>query len=219
MKIMKKGILGLLVVLLGCSSVELVHSWKNPDIVIFDANKVLVVGMTPNEDAREMFETRMVRLFDKRGVEAVRSIDLFDVDFTSAARSEEELDEVEALLLDRDFDAILFTKVLGSENRTVFMERMADLESYETGFREDYLAHQDIYFDERYYDEYTVYHAETALYCICIGKERELIWQGALDITDPIDIRSTVDDYIKLIEFALEDQDLIFHAEKKEPAL
>lgn len=216
---MKKGILGLLVLLIGCSSVELVHSWKNPDIVIFDANKVLVVGMTPNEDAREMFETRMVRLFTKRDVEAVRSIDLFDVNFTSAARSEEEIDQVEALLLDRDFDAILFTKVLGSENRTVFMERMADMEAYETGFREDYLEHQDIYYDERYYDEYTVYHAETALYCICVGKERELIWKGALDITDPIDIRNTVDDYIRLIEIALEDQDLIFHAEKKEPIL
>jgi len=216
---MKKGIIGLLLLALGCSSVELVHSWKNPDIVIFDANKVLIVGMTPNEDARELFETRMVRLFTKRDVEAVRSIDLFDVNFTTAARSEEEIDEVETLLLDRDFDAILFTKVLGSENRTVFMEKMTDLESYESGFGEDYLKHQDIYYDDRYYDEYTVYHAETALYCICIGKERELIWKGALDITDPIDIKNTVDDYIKMIEFALEEQDLIFHAEKEGQAL
>ena len=216
---MKKGIIGLLLLVVGCSSVELVHSWKNPDIVIFDANKVLVVGMTANEDARELFETRMVRTFKKRDIEAVRSIDLFDVEFSSAARSEAEMDQVEALLLDRDFDAILFTKVLGSENRTVFLEKMTDLERYETGFREDYLAHQDIYYDDRYYDEFTVYHAETALYCICIGKERELIWKGALDITDPIDIKGTVDDYIKMIEFALEDQDLIFHAEKDEPAL
>ena len=216
---MKKGIIGLLFLAVSCSSVELVHSWKNPDIVIFDANKVLVVGMTANEDARELFETRMVRAFKKRDVEAVRSIDLFDVEFTSAARSEEEMDQVEALLLARDFDAILFTKVMGSENRTVFMEKMTDLESYETGFREDYLAHQDIYYDDRYYDEYTVYHAETSLYCICVGKERELIWRGALDITDPIDIKGTVDDYIKMVEFAMEDQDLIFHEEKNEPAL
>lgn len=216
---MKKGIIGLLVLVMGCSSVELVHSWKNPDIVIFDANKVLVVGMTQNEEARELFETRMVRLFNKRDVEATRSIDLFDVNFTSAARSEEEMDQVEALLLDRDFDAILFTKVLGSENRTIFMEKMTDLEGYERGFSEDYLKHQDIYYDERYYEDYTVYHAETALYCICIGKDRELIWKGALDITDPIDIKSTVDDYIKMVEFALEEEDLIFHAEKEEPAL
>lgn len=216
---MKKGIIGLLLLAVGCSSVELVHSWKNPDIVIFDANKVLVVGMTANEDARELFETRMVRTFEKRDIEAVRSIDLFDVEFTSGARSEEELDQVEAVLLARDFDAILFTKVMGSENRTVFMEKMTDLESYETGFREDYLAHQDIYYDERYYDEYTVYHAETSLYCICTGKERELIWRGALDITDPIDIKGTVDDYIKMVEFAMEDLDLIFHEEKDEPAL
>jgi len=211
-----KKIIGLVVIfLLGCSSVELVHSWKNPEIVIFDAQKVLVVGMTSNEDARDMYETRLVREFKKRDVEAVRSLDLFDVKFTHSARSEEELDQVEALLLDRDFDAVLFTKIMGSENREVFREKMVDLENYDSGFREDYLSHQDIYYDEGYYDEYTVYHAETSLYCICIGKERDLIWRGALDITDPLDVKNTVDDYIKLIVFALEEQDLIFHKESE----
>lgn len=212
---MKKLIIILLLLLIGCSSAQLVSTWKNPDIVIFDANKVLVVGMTPDPDAREMFETKMKRQFTKRDIEAVRSIDVFDVEFTITARTEDELDDVEQLLLDRDFDAILFTKVLGSENVQSFRQRMAELDSYYGKFRDDYLTHQDIYYDTDYYDQYTVYHAETSLYCICVGKERELIWRGAIDITDPIDLKRTIDDYIKLVVLAMGEEDVIFWEESE----
>ena len=213
---MKKSIVLLVLVFFGCSSAQLVSTWKNPDIVVFDAYKVLIVGMTPNEDAREIFETKMKREFKKQDVEAFRSIDLFDVTFTDSARSEEEMDEVEQLLLDRDFDAILFTKVLGSESVQSFRQRMAELDSYYGKFRDDYLTHQDIYYDTDYYDQYMLYHVETSLYCICVGKERELIWRGAIDITDPMDVKKTIDDYIKLLVLAMGEEDIIFRKESSE---
>jgi hypothetical protein len=215
---MKKALIVVISLLMGCSSTELVDSWKNPDIVIFDANKVLVVGMTSNLKGQEDFETKMKRQFTKRGVEAMRSIDLFDVGFTDSERSEEELDDVEQSLLDKDFDAILFTKILGSEDKQTFRKSMADLDSYYGTFKEDYISHQDIYYDENYYDDYKVYRAETSLYCICVGKERQLIWRGIIDITDPANIKNTVDDYVKLLVFALEEQDLIFHKEEDKEA-
>lgn len=211
---MKKVVLTLMIFLLGCSSAEIVNVWKNPDIVVFDAYKVLVVGMTPNEQGREMFESKMVSEFKRSGVEAMRSIDLFDVEFTNTRRTEAELDEVEELLLARDFDAILFTKVLGSENRQSFHQRMSDMDTYYEGFREDYLTHQEIYYDAAYYDEYTVYHVETSLYCICVGKDRSLIWRCAIDVTDPASIRKTVDDYVELVVLAMREEDLIFHKEE-----
>lgn len=215
---MKKALIVVALLFMGCSSTELVDSWKNPDIVIFDASKVLVVGMTSNLKGQEDFETKMKRQFTKRGVEAMRGIDLFDVGFTDSERSEEELDDVEKSLLDKDFDAILFTKILGSEDKQTFRKSMADLDSYYGTFKEDYISHQDIYYDENYYDEYKVYRAETSLYCICVGKERQLIWRGIIDITDPSNIKNTVDDYVKLVVFALEDQDLIFHKEEDREA-
>ena len=215
---MKKALILIVLFFLGCSSAELVDSWKNPDIVIFDASKVLIVGMTSNLKARQDYETKMKQHFTNRGVEAMRSIDLFDVGFTDSERSEEELDEVEQSLLDKDFDAILFTKILGSEDKATFRKSMADLDSYYGTFKEDYISHQDIYYDENYYDAYTVYHSETSLYCICVGKERELIWRGIIDITDPSNMKSAIDDYIKLVVFALEEQDLIFHKEEDREA-
>ena len=213
---MKKAIILISLILVGCSSAQLVSTWKNPDYVIFDAYKVLIVAMTSNEDAQVTFETKMRRQFSRRNIEAVRSIDLFDVEFTSIQRTQDELDEVEQLLLDRDFDAILLTKVLGSENRQSFRNRMADIDSYYGKFREDYISNQDVYYDADYYDQYTVYHAETTLYCICVGKERELIWQGAVEITDPIDLKKTIDDYVKLVVLAMGEQDILFRSELSE---
>ncbi len=193
----------------GCSSTSLVSSWKNPEIVLFDAYKVLVVGMTQNERARLLFETNMRDEFTKRNVEAMRSLDVFDVAFTDSARSEEELDEVEQQLLDKDFDAILFTKVVGYENKRSFREQVLDWETYMEGFKEDYNSNQGIYFKKDYYQDYDVYYAETSLYCICVGKERKLIWRGTIEITDPKNVEKVVDDYIQLVVYALQEQDLI----------
>jgi hypothetical protein len=210
---MKNGIILLCLLLTGCASTQLVNQWKNPEIVIFDASKVLIVAMAQNQEARKDFETRMKREFTNRGIEAVRSIDLFDVAFTDAARSEEELGEVEQQLLDKDFDAILFTKVLGSENKQTFRKHIAELDSYYGRFRDDYLYNQRIFYDQDYYDSYKVYHAETALYCICLGKERELIWRSEIDISDPANISKTIDRYIKLVVLAMQDNDIIFRDE------
>lgn len=193
-----------------CSSAHLVSHWKNPDYIVFDANKVLIVGMTQNEEARMDFESKLKDELAQRNVEAMRSIDLFDVSFTNSAKSEEELNNVEQQLLNKDFDAILFTKITGSKDYKKFRRRIAEIDEVYGKFNEDYLDHQQIYYETDYYDQYTVYHAETSLYCICIDKERELIWRGIIDITDPVNIEDTIDDYIKLVVIALEEQDIIF---------
>lgn len=211
---MKKLSILLLVLFVSCSSTSLVENWKNPDIVLFDAQKVLIVGMTQNENARERFETKLQKEFDKRNVEAMRSLDVFDVSFTDSKKTEKELDDVEQSLLDKDFDAILFTKVTGSENRESFLRTLAKLDNYKGRFNDDYLRNQDIYYDDDYYEKFDVYHAETTLYCICEGKYRSMIWRGSIDVTDPTNIEKTVDDYIKLIVLAMEEQDLIFRKEK-----
>ncbi|MEO0528590.1 MAG: hypothetical protein AAFZ89_15260 [Bacteroidota bacterium] len=213
---MKKGIIVLgFLLMTGCSSTQLVNNWKNPDMVVFDAYKVLIVGMTQNKEAREGFESKLHREFKKRGIESMRSIDVFDVRFTSSQKSEEELSAVEQQLLDKGFDAILFTKIVGSRDKQTFRKKIAYFDdSFYGRFKDDYLGHQDIYYETDYYDNFTVYHAETSLYCICVDKERELIWRGSVDIMDPVNIEKTVDDYVKLIIVALQEQDLIFRKER-----
>ena len=213
---MKKLAVLLLLLTFSCSSTSLVENWKNPDIVLFDAQKVLIVGMTQNEKARKNFESSLQKEFKKRGVEAMRSLDVFDISFTNSKKTEKELDDVEESLLEKDFDAILFTKIIGFENKESFIKTIAKWDNYQGRFNDDYLNHQDIYYNEDYYDRFTVYHAETTLYCICEGKERAMIWRGSIDVTDPKNIDKTVQDYIKLVVVAMEEQDLIFRKEKQE---
>jgi hypothetical protein len=197
-----------------CSAVRLESSEKNPDIVLFNANKILVVGMSRDPGARKAFETRLQKSFNAEGVEAVRSLDVFDVSFTESERSEEELDEVEQLLIDRDFDAILITKVIGSETRTTLRRRIQEVgESYDR-FSEDYLLHQGIYFDRNYYELATEYYTETALYCICEGKERNLIWKASMLVSDPSNVDRVVREYVALLLEEMKNQQLIFGTEE-----
>lgn len=200
-----------LLLLSGCSTAKLVGTWKNPDHVIFDAYKVLVVGMAKDENIRMDFESKLVKKLEDKGVEAMRSIDIFDVEFTTSQKSEEELSEVEEQLLDKDFDAILFTKILKADSKRTLKERINNIDRMFMRFSTDYLEHQDIYYDPESYDSFNIYHLETSLYCICIGKERELIWRGNIDVTESPKVEKTIDAYIKLITDEMERQDIIFY--------
>ena len=206
-KILVIGIL----LLMGCSSTKLVSTWKNPDIVLFDAHKVLVVGLAQDENIRMEFETRLVDKLEAKKVEAMRSIDVFDVEFTSSQRSEEELALVEQQLLDKDFDAILFTKVVGTESKRTLKEKVHNIDRMFMRFSTDYLEHQDIYYDPESYDSFNIYHLETSLYCICDGKEMELIWRGDLDVAETVKVDKTIDTYIKLVTDKMGEQEIIFY--------
>lgn len=195
--------------LASCSTIKVERSYKNPEVVLFHANRVLVVGMTPDMRAREQFETKLREEFDKRGVEAVRSIDLFDVAFTASQRTEEELDRVEQQLLDKDFDAILFTKLVDVETRRSLGQHLSEVGKNYDRFREDYLIHQGIYYNLDGSTPKEDYYAETSLYCICVGKERELIWRSEVRIQRTRKPERIVRKYVQLLVASLESQQLI----------
>jgi hypothetical protein len=194
---------------LGCASIQQDSSYKNPDTVLFFADRVLVVGMTPEYAARMKFETGLKEAFGRRGVEAVRSIDLFDVNFTASQRTEEELDKVEQQLLDKDFDAILFTKLVDLETRSSLGTQVQEMGKTYDRFRDDYLIHQGIYYDQDETRRREDYIAETSLYCICVGKERELIWRSNVRINRTRKTEKVVRKYVEFLITSLEDQQLI----------
>ena len=199
----------LLFILSGCSTTQLVNHWKNPDIEYFEPVKVLVIGMTADIEAREKFEARLEEEVEARGAEGVMSLDIFSPTFTSNEKTEKQVKQVEYQLLEEGFDAILLTKIIGTQDKVTLAQAYRNQEDTYRGFRDDYFSHQDIYYNPKYYEPYTIYHAETALYCICPGKDRELIWKGSIDINDPKNADRAIDDYVKLVLLALEEQNLI----------
>ena len=206
-----KKILFLLSVLLlmNCTTTELVERWKNPTIDSLSVSKVLIVGMTSNVEARKQFEEKLKKEYEARGIEAVMSLELFEPTFTTEKKSKLELRIVEKILATSYFDAILFTKIKGVESKVAYTKTFKDKEYLDVRFKDDYYTHQEIFYNPDYNKKFNIYHAETSLYCICPIKERELIWKGSIDIVDPSSMQETVDDYVNLLIFALEEEKLL----------
>ena len=195
--------------LFSCGSLKEQSMYKNPNTVLFHADKVLVVGMVSDYGTRMRFESRLKDALTERGVETMRSIDLFDVDFTASERSEAELDKVERQLLDKDFDAILFSKRIDVETRSELSAQLAEMgRSYER-FQEDYLIHQGIYYDPEASENSRQYTAETSLYCLCDGKQRELIWRSDVRLPKKRNTDRVFDSYADWLVENLEVQQLI----------
>jgi len=195
-----KGLLLFIVLgLSSCSSTKMVNQWKNQDFGIYQGNKVMIIGITPNRDTRKIYEQNLATALEKKGVNAVRSIDYFEESFTDANKSQEELNEIENQLFEAGFDTVLFSTVTDSENKVTAVQSIKDLNNMFEGFMDYYYSNQYVYYQEYSRDIYQVYHTETALYCICPGKDRELIWKGSIDIVDPQKVERSVADYVKVL--------------------
>ncbi|WP_025743234.1 hypothetical protein [Aquimarina pacifica] len=201
--------------LLGCSSSQLVENWKNPEFDSFEAQKVLVIGITTEIDNRIFFEEKLTSELNNNDVNAIKSYEFFEKHYTKFPKTEEELMRLESQLLEQGFDAILLSKVLGVEEKVTVLSATRNLDRTFSSFRDDYYYYQKIYHDDDYYQKYKVFHAESSLYCICPDKERELIWKGAIDITEPDHLKKTVNDYVKVLMWALKEQQLLIVEKEK----
>jgi hypothetical protein len=153
------------------------------------------------------FEEKLKKELETRGYEAVMSFDIFKTDKMNTA----ELDALEYQLIESGFDTILLTKVIGVEEKTTYREDYKEYDETYRKFKDEFLMHQDIYYNPDYYKTYQIYKAETSMYCICPTKDRELIWKGYINITDPQSqsTKKTVDDYVRLAIVVLEEEQLV----------
>ena len=197
-----------LFLLYGCGSTKLVQEYKNPETINFEANKVLVVGITADKELRRTYEKKMTDALDKKDVIAVKSIDFFESSFTNNKQSLEQLDNIEQRLLDAGFDTRLFTKVTGSESRVTVVDAYRN-------FAKAYQRFDDYFYDNvhHYYKEqqerYQVYTTETSLFCICPGKDRELLWRGEIEVVDADKVNRNINSYIKILFETLQENKLL----------
>jgi hypothetical protein len=193
------------VLLFGCSSADLINNWKNPDIEVYTPNKVLIIGLTSNDNARKKFENELKSEYERRGITAVASYEYFN----SEKKTEQDIDKMEQQIINDGFDTILFTKVIGSDSKTRLAQFYKNIEGTYRDFKEEYYSYQDIIHNAEYYENYQIYHAETELFCVCETEAKKLIWKGYVDITDPISIEDTVSDYVNLLVLAKDEQNLM----------
>lgn len=191
-----------------CGSTKLIQQYKNPDTINFEANKVLVIGISDDTELRRTYEKMMTEQLDKRGVIAVKSIDFFESSFNNDKKSLEELNQIEGRLLDAGFDAILFTKITNQESRVTILDSYRKFAKDFQTFEDYYYGNQHIYFREQQ-DRYQVYTTETSLDCICPGKERELLWRGEIEVVDADKVNRNINSYMQILFNTLEENKLL----------
>ncbi|SDS16978.1 hypothetical protein SAMN04515667_1568 [Formosa sp. Hel1_31_208] len=197
------------VFLYSCSSTQLVESWKNPEIDTYEPYKVLIVGLTSDIEARTQFEKQLKKEFELRGTQASMSLNILTDKQKTERLTEADLDALETQLILDEYDTILLTKIIGVDDKIAYRQDYGGYDETRRRFTEEYLMYQDVFYNPEYYSEYTIYHAETSMYCICPTKDRELIWKGYIDITDPTNVEQTIKDYVRLTIVVLEEEQLV----------
>jgi hypothetical protein len=207
---MKKIIVLLSIFLsLGCSSVKLIDSWKNPETPIFKPQKLLVVGVTQNLTSRKIFEENLKREFLDRNINAIESSVVFESTFTDSKKSEEEIDKMVSELSEKGFDAVIITAVKGVEERSSYDPGYYTIGYHWRRFGKYYYRFQDIYYNPGYYNEYKVYDVETSIYNLNKDENKSLVWVGAFQIVNPKTITKTVQEYVGAIINQLENRGII----------
>lgn len=196
------------VLLSSCSSSRLVDEYINTESPNFLANKVLVVGLTPDETIQRQFEYSLVQALEAEDVIAVKSVDFFESTFNENNQSEENLGDIERELINAGFDAVLFSKVTGQESKVTIGQSYRNLTKSFESFNDYYNENRPVYGNPQT-EDYPVYNTETSLYCLCPGKERDLIWRGKIDIVDPPGAASTIRDYVKTLVQTLKKNNLL----------
>ena len=193
----------------GCSSSKLINEYKNPETFTFEANKVLIIGMTADKELRRSFEKSVAETLEKNNNVAVKSIDFFEASFTNRKQTIEELNTLESQLLEAGFDAILLTKVTGQQTKVALISMYDVLETgkHKT-FDNYYYGNQKLFFKEEP-EHYIIYFTETTLYCICPEKERELLWQGNIEVTKSLKSKRNIKDYTKTLISSLKKNNLL----------
>ncbi|AVI49694.1 hypothetical protein C5O00_00340 [Pukyongia salina] len=201
-------LLGFILILSSCSSTRLVNQWESPDTPVYEANKILVIGMSTDSQLRRTFEDKLAAAIEKEDIIAVRSIDFFGDSFTDSDKTEEDLNKIESRLLDAGFDSVLISKVTGSEDKVNTVQAVRGFANDFQNFKDYYRINQEVYSNKQT-ESYRVYHTETAVFCLCPGKERELLWRGNFDVVDPYDTDRNVNDYVRTLLKTLQENELV----------
>ncbi|WP_289644298.1 hypothetical protein [Maribacter aestuarii] len=193
-----------------CSSTRFVDSWRNEEVEIFSPQKLLIIGMTDNLTARKIFEEKLKEEFMSRGINAYESSVAIDQSFTAVKRSEEEIETLKEELLQKGFDAVAITAIIGVDDKTMHRGGYYTF-GYNWWYRFGpyFYRFQDIYYTPDYYEDYKVFHIETSIYNIKDDKDKSLVWVGTFDIIDPVNITLSVNDYVIRIIEQLEREALV----------
>lgn len=198
-----------LLLLASCSTARMTDTWTNKEYTNYQPKKVLIVGLTENLTARQIFEEQLKNELTDRGIVAVESSTVFKPSFTDLKQTKAAIEQEVNRLSKQGFDAILISAVKGVDEKETYSGDRYRTQYYWRRFGRYYYLAQDVYYLEGYYTKYKIYHIEASLYNLKENNDKSLVWVASYDIVDPKQINSTVTNYVTAIIKSLEQKQLI----------
>jgi hypothetical protein len=161
--------------LVGCATVELADSWKDPAFAGPAARKVLVVGMAQSETNRRLFEDGFSQALKGAGVTAVPGYTLIP---TGAAPGS---DQVRDAVGKAGADAVIVTRVERAERRVEVTPAYYQTGPYRAGVYGGYGASAA----PAMVTQYDVFTLETTLWQV---KTAKVVWGGTSKVIEPQDV-------------------------------
>ena len=143
-----------------------ITSWKDP---AFKGNlkKVLVVALMKDFEYRLSYETEIVNMLNKAGINAEISMNLFGVEKKLTK------DELINILEKGKFDALLAVKYTGSKSYNSFVPSLSFYNWYWGGY--------DNMYSSGYYEKHTLVNTEAILYS---ESSESAVWFASLETTN-----------------------------------
>ena len=208
--VVKRGVVLLFIVMLpSCASTRLINSYKNSEYNFFKPQKLLVVGVTPNYDARKAFEFELITHLNARNIIAIQSAVVFDSCFTDSKQTVKDIEAQVDALLANGYDSVLVSAVKSVSANASYGSESTKTDYHLRRFALYYLAYQEAYFKQDPPSSYKVITVETSLYHLDKATNTELIWQGSFDLVDPYHNDEAMEAYTKKLIKILEREKII----------
>ncbi len=186
--------------LLGCApSTEITGSWKSDRADEAKVNRILVTSLTSNTDARQTVENDLANQLQKKGYEAIKSINVVPPTFTASKEPDKNL------LLDKikgtDVDAILTVALIDKETDSRYVPgnyAYAPITRY--GYYGRFWGYYNNWYpafqSPGYYTQDKVYYLETNLYD---AKTEELLWSAQSETYTPDGLKDFSKEYASIV--------------------
>lgn len=171
------------------STTKLTNSWFEigTHFTPGPANKIFVVAMVKNENARRIIEDNLVKRFNSQAVQSYRSL---TPEMMKAAKPE----ALEKYIADGGYTHVVLMRLANVEEETRYVPGM--ITGYYSGYGAYYAYGANFYSTPGYYTTDKNYFVETTLYSVTPNK---LLWTGSTTSENATKVDKTVNQIADLV--------------------
>jgi hypothetical protein len=180
---------------------NLVRTWREPAYAGRDVKRVLVIGLTPNQKNRKVFEYALAAQLQGLKYQPLAGIDVLPKDRMA------DREAIAALVKERGIDIVLVSRLVSLQTETEYVPPAVYAPATASHAMYPYYAggYATVY-QPGYVTERQVVYLETNAYD---APQEQLVWSGLSKTFDYSDIEGVSDSVAKTIVKALQDQGVI----------